>query len=83
MLNSRDLDKEDILLLKRKISEMRSRQVDENMRLLRAQEGRLEEMIQQNNGDSTPHEIDNIILTLAHNRTPEEINQIFESEDNE
>jgi hypothetical protein len=83
VINSRDLEKEDILLLKKKVSEMRSKQVDENMRLLREQEGRLEEAILQTNGESSPHQIENIILTLAHNRSPEEIVRIFGSEDNE
>lgn len=55
VLNNRDLDKEDILMLKKKISDMKSKEVDYNMRFLRVQEKKLEEMIIQTNGESTPH----------------------------
>jgi hypothetical protein len=81
VLNTVDLDKEDILILKKKIAEMRSKNVDENLRLLRLQSDKLEEIIVQSRGEVTPQQIDSIMLTLAHNHSPEQLTQIFASED--
>jgi len=46
ILNNHNLDKEDIRVLKRKIADLRARDVEESLEALKGHEARLQEMLQ-------------------------------------
>lgn len=83
LLSRKDIDKEDLILLRRKVAELRSREVEESLQALRGQERKLEEIFRDANRESNPQQIENIMVTLANNYSRDEISQIFGSEDND
>lgn len=82
LLSSPNLEKEELRQLKRKVAELRGREVEESLQALRGQERRLEEVLQLG-GRESPQQLDNILLTLANTYSRDEISQIFGSEDND
>jgi len=83
LLSAQDIDREDLKLLKKKVAELRGREIEENMLILRNKEKKLEEVLQLTNKETSPQQIENIMVALANNYSRDEISQIFGSEDND
>jgi flagellar biosynthesis/type III secretory pathway protein FliH len=82
LLSTQNLEKEDLRLLKKKVAELRGREVEESLQALRGQEKRLEEVLQLGSREG-PQQLDNILIALANTYSKDEISQIFGSEDND
>ena len=81
LLSAESLDREELRLLRKKVGELRAKEVEENLVVLRGESDRLAEALEVANREATSEQVENIMVTLANNYSRDEISQIFGSED--